>query len=86
AGWAARRRYGRDRKLFASSAGTGFRPPAPTASTSSAAEADYAFEAAPTGLRVSFPCPTCHQRIRLPCRGRLRARCTLCFTTLECDT
>ncbi len=45
----------------------------------------YAFEGADP-LRVSFPCPTCHQRIRVPVRGRLRARCALCRTVLECDT
>ncbi|MET8979855.1 hypothetical protein ABZX85_30060 [Streptomyces sp. NPDC004539] len=37
-------------------------------------------------LRVTFPCPTCHQRIRVPVRGRVRARCGLCRTVLECDT
>ncbi|MEU1375661.1 hypothetical protein ABZ442_18645 [Streptomyces triculaminicus] len=49
------------------------------------AEAGYAFEGSDP-LRVSFPCPTCHQRIRVPVRGRLRARCALCRTELECDT
>ncbi|MFI9234654.1 hypothetical protein [Streptomyces sp. NPDC053079] len=49
------------------------------------AGAGYAFEGADP-LRVSFPCPTCHQRIRVPVRGRLRARCALCRTVLECDT
>ncbi|MFM9611410.1 hypothetical protein [Streptomyces niveiscabiei] len=39
-----------------------------------------------TPLRVSFPCPTCHQRIRVPVKGRVRARCGLCRTVLECDT
>ncbi|GHG71561.1 hypothetical protein [Streptomyces griseocarneus] len=48
-------------------------------------EAGYAFEG-PDPLRVSFPCPTCHQRIRVPVRGRLRARCALCRTELDCDT
>lgn len=46
----------------------------------------YAFEHAPDGLRVSFPCSTCHQRVRVPVRGRVRARCGLCRTILECDT
>lgn len=47
----------------------------------------YAFERGPDGgLRVSFPCTTCHQRIRVPVRGRVRARCGLCRTVLECDT
>ncbi|MCA6091778.1 hypothetical protein LE181_06305 [Streptomyces sp. SCA3-4] len=49
-----------------------------------APEAGYAFEGDPP--RVSFPCPTCWQRIRLPVRGRVRARCTLCRTELDCDT
>ncbi|MDX6764205.1 hypothetical protein SIN09_33650 [Streptomyces sp. F8] len=38
------------------------------------------------GLRVSFPCPVCEQRVRVPVRGRLRARCGLCRTVLECET
>ncbi|MEW2394819.1 hypothetical protein [Streptomyces sp. NPDC046862] len=47
----------------------------------------YAFTPDGRGpLRVSFPCPTCHQRIRVPVRGRVRARCGLCRTVLECDT
>ncbi|SOD87292.1 hypothetical protein [Streptomyces sp. Ag109_G2-15] len=49
--------------------------------------APYAFSPDPAGhLHVSFPCPTCHQRIRVPVRGRVRARCGLCRTVLECDT
>ena len=40
----------------------------------------------PAALRVSFPCPACHQRIRVPVRGRLQARCGLCKTLLDCDT
>ncbi|WP_069811854.1 hypothetical protein [Streptomyces sp. TP-A0874] len=77
AGWAGRRRYARDRR-------------AALLGGSPAAGAGYAFEQGPDGpgeqLRVIFPCPTCHQRIRLPVRGRLRARCGLCDTLLECDT
>ncbi|GHH16905.1 hypothetical protein [Streptomyces rubradiris] len=71
AGWAGRRRYAHDRRhAFAG-------PPA----------TPYAFAADPAGrLRVSFPCPTCHQRIRVPVQGRVRARCGLCRTVLECDT
>ncbi|MER7999143.1 hypothetical protein [Streptomyces sp. NPDC095613] len=46
----------------------------------------YAFERLPDGLRVSFPCPTCHQRIRVAVRGRVRVRCGLCRTVLDCDT
>ncbi|CAL9315859.1 hypothetical protein [Streptomyces sp. SudanB182_2057] len=71
AGWAGRRRYAHDRRH----AGAG--PPG----------TPYAFAADPAGrLRVSFPCPTCHQRIRVPVQGRVRARCGLCRTVLECDT
>jgi hypothetical protein len=45
----------------------------------------YAFEGHDP-VRVSFPCPTCGQRIRVPCRGRVRARCALCRSVLDCDT
>nr|WP_222109598.1 hypothetical protein [Streptomyces cupreus] len=71
AGWAGRRRYARDRRY-------GRAGPAPGA--------PYTFSPDGGGLRVSFPCPTCHQRIRVPVRGRVRARCGLCRTVLECDT
>ncbi|MET9875594.1 hypothetical protein ABZZ36_13365 [Actinacidiphila glaucinigra] len=47
--------------------------------------AGYAFEGGDP-QRVSFPCPMCHQRIRVPVRGRVKARCGLCRTVLECDT
>ncbi|MER5541885.1 hypothetical protein ACWDBD_16920 [Streptomyces sp. NPDC001118] len=71
AGWAGRRRYAHDRRHAAT-----VLPGAP-----------YAFAPDPTGhLRVTFPCPTCHQRIRVPVKGRVRARCGLCRTVLECDT
>jgi hypothetical protein len=77
AGWAGRRRYARDRRHAQErAAAVAGRPGVP-----------YSF--APDGdgpLRVSFPCPTCRQRIRLPVRGRVRARCQLCRTVLECDT
>ncbi|MFH8804761.1 hypothetical protein ACH4F6_35245 [Streptomyces sp. NPDC017936] len=73
AGWAGRRRYARDRRYAQER-----RP---------VADAPYAFVPDPRGpLRVTFPCPTCHQRIRVPVRGRVRARCGLCRTVLECDT
>ncbi|MEU2260070.1 hypothetical protein ABZ557_07245 [Streptomyces sp. NPDC019645] len=76
AGWNGRRRYAKDRRYAADHPG-----PGPGHGT------PYAFEHAPGGgLRVSFPCPTCHQRIRVPVRGRVRARCGLCRTILECDT
>lgn len=51
-----------------------------------AAGPDYSFDSGPAGPRVSFPCPTCFQRLRLPCRGRMRARCGLCRTELDVDT
>ncbi|MGI5442665.1 hypothetical protein ACQEV4_36565 [Streptomyces shenzhenensis] len=71
AGWAGRRRYARDRRHA-----HGPQPGVP-----------YAFTPDGGGLlRVSFPCPTCQQRIRVPVKGRIRARCSLCRTVLECDT
>ncbi|MFF4544340.1 hypothetical protein [Streptomyces sp. NPDC001435] len=72
AGWAGRRRYAHDRRHA-----HGPQPGVP-----------YTFTPDGAGghLRVSFPCPTCHQRIRVPVRGRVRARCGLCRTVLECDT
>ncbi|MER7734168.1 hypothetical protein ABTX80_25080 [Streptomyces erythrochromogenes] len=74
AGPAARRRYAKARR-------TGTTPADGSA---------YRFErdatGAGAGLRVDFPCPVCGQRLRVPARGRLRARCGLCRTVLECDT
>ncbi|MEV5428801.1 hypothetical protein [Streptomyces sp. NPDC052701] len=76
AGWAGRRRYARDRRHAQDHARV---PPD--------GSAPYTFTPDGRGpLRVSFPCPTCHQRIRVPVRGRVRARCALCRTVLECDT
>ncbi|MFJ4962080.1 hypothetical protein ACIP6P_06405 [Streptomyces sp. NPDC088729] len=75
AGWAGRRRYARDRRHARAHPDTARRT-----------EAGYAFEASGEGLRVSFACPTCHQRIRAPVRGRVGVRCGLCRTVLECDT
>lgn len=68
---AERRRYARDRRAGAAAPG-----------------ASYRFEPDPAGAgtRVSFPCPVCGQRLRLPVRGPVRARCGLCRTVLECDT
>ncbi|MFF0447861.1 hypothetical protein ACFYT4_15880 [Streptomyces sp. NPDC004609] len=82
AGWAGRHRYAKDRRHALESAGRG--PGSHGAEGGPAAP--YAFERSPDGMRVSFPCPTCHQRIRIPVRGRVRARCGLCRTILECDT
>ncbi|MGK5729669.1 hypothetical protein [Streptomyces sp. URMC 124] len=74
AGRLGRHRYARDRRAVRDARGGA--PPAGR---------DYAFEGHDP-LRVSFPCPTCHQRIRVPVRGKVRARCGLCRTVLECDT
>ncbi|MFF0626072.1 hypothetical protein [Streptomyces sp. NPDC004296] len=81
AGWAARLRYAKDRRAA--------QGPHRTAPPATGPGDGYAFEAASGGgapLRVSFPCPTCCQRIRVPVRGRLQARCGLCKTLLDCDT
>lgn len=83
AGWAGRRRYARDRRHAqdhpsVAARGGGYGPDSP-----------YSFapeSRSPGALRVTFACPTCHQRIRVPVRGRVRARCALCRTVLECDT
>ncbi|AVZ72441.1 hypothetical protein SLUN_09795 [Streptomyces lunaelactis] len=89
AGWSGRHRYAKDRRYAREHPGAA---PADagswaSASTSSSASSSaYAFESGPDGLRVSFSCPTCHARIRVPVRGRVRARCGLCRTILECDT
>ncbi|MEU8590341.1 hypothetical protein AB0C59_25565 [Streptomyces sp. NPDC048664] len=79
AGWAGRHRYARDRRHAREPGGQG----APGAPGGVA----YSFTSPGSGpLHVVFPCPTCHQRIRVPVRGRVRARCGLCRTVLECDT
>jgi hypothetical protein len=78
AGWAGRRRYARDRRHAQdpSRSPVGPGPGVP-----------YSFTPGGRGpLQVSFPCPTCGQRIRVPVKGRIRARCGLCRTVLECDT
>ncbi|GAA2077310.1 hypothetical protein GCM10009801_33340 [Streptomyces albiaxialis] len=76
ANWAGRHRYAKDRRYAQAHLSPGSPPLGNEA---------YTFEHN-SPLRVSFPCPTCHQRIRLPVRGRVRARCGLCRTVLECDT
>ncbi|MGW0860109.1 hypothetical protein [Streptomyces sp. NPDC002690] len=48
--------------------------------------APYAFEDDGPGARVLFDCPVCHQRLRVPVRGPVRARCGVCGTEWECDT
>jgi hypothetical protein len=89
AGWAGRRRYARDRHHAQDHGFTQdrhFTRDHRTAAADSTPHAyAYAFEGS-SPLRVSFPCPTCHQRIRIPVRGRLRARCALCGTIHDCDT
>ncbi|MGW2653529.1 hypothetical protein ACWC1D_07685 [Streptomyces sp. NPDC001478] len=75
AGWAGRRRYAKDRRHAQDHPGGG-----------SSLGVPYAFEAGADGLRVAFACPTCHQRNRVPVRGRVRARCALCRTVLDCTT
>ncbi|MFI9149022.1 hypothetical protein [Streptomyces sp. NPDC053367] len=81
AGWAGRRRYARERRHAQE------RRPGREQVPAAAPDVPYAFTPQEPGpLRVSFPCPTCHQRIRVPVRGRVKARCGLCRTVLECDT
>ncbi|MFI1399199.1 hypothetical protein [Streptomyces sp. NPDC020681] len=92
AGWAGRHRYAKDRRYARENPGHASAGPHPAdessspAGSSSPGSSSYAFEHGPDGMRVSFPCPTCNQRIRVPVRGRVRARCGLCRTILECDT
>ncbi|WP_046775327.1 zinc ribbon domain-containing protein [Streptomyces yangpuensis] len=71
AGPLARRRYARARRGGAAPAGAAYR---------------FEPEASGPGLRVAFPCPVCAQWVRVPAGGRLRARCGLCGTVLDCDT
>lgn len=75
AGRLGRHRYVKERRYALDHPGVLADPAAP-----------YVFEALRDGPRVAFACPTCHQRIRVPVRGRVRARCGLCRTVLECDT
>ncbi|MCM2576515.1 hypothetical protein [Streptomyces meridianus] len=78
AGRVGRHRYARDRRraLGLDRAGRTALP---------SVQDGYAFEeGAP--LRVTFPCPVCCQRIRVPAEGRrVRVRCGLCRTVLVCD-
>ncbi|MFI1650660.1 hypothetical protein ACH4XT_27475 [Streptomyces avidinii] len=75
AGPLARRRYARARRTAAVGGAGGD-------------DSAYRFEqdGSGGGLRVSFPCPVCAQRLRVPVRGRLRARCGLCHSVLDCLT
>ncbi|WP_328298078.1 hypothetical protein OG389_09830 [Streptomyces sp. NBC_00435] len=84
AGRPERRRYTRDRGHAPGRRHAPDRPAAPPAPGQGAA---YRFEEHGDGLRVSFGCPVCEQRLRLPAgHGPLRARCGLCRTVLDCDT
>lgn len=82
AGWAARRGYAARRRLALGSGGGGRGPAA-------GGSGPYRFETGdggPGSARVVFGCPVCGERLRLPLRGPVRARCGLCRTVLECDT
>ncbi|MFF8274703.1 hypothetical protein ACF05T_01105 [Streptomyces lateritius] len=71
AGWAARHRYAKERRYGRAAAGV-----------------SYAFEGGGPATRVSFPCPVCWQRLRVPAGGRaarVRVRCRVCESVLECD-
>ncbi|WP_030542915.1 tautomerase family protein [Streptomyces albus] len=72
----ARLRYGRARRAAAE---PGAAPPP------SLPDAPYSFDPGPP-LRVTFPCPVCCQRLRVPVRGPVRVRCGLCGSVLDCDT
>ncbi|WP_406728069.1 hypothetical protein WJ438_30420 [Streptomyces sp. GD-15H] len=83
AGRVGRRRYARDRRHAREQRAAG------VPASSAPEDVPYSFTSGGDGqgvLRVSFPCPTCLQRIRVPVRGRVRVRCGLCRTVLECDT
>ncbi|OEJ27362.1 hypothetical protein AS594_25665 [Streptomyces agglomeratus] len=83
AGWAGRRRYAKERR-YAQENSSRTHHGSPSSASS---PVSYAFEGGGRDtLRVSFPCPTCQQRLRVPVNGRIRARCALCRTVLECDT
>ncbi|MFF6997040.1 hypothetical protein ACFY93_19085 [Streptomyces sp. NPDC008313] len=83
AGWTDRRRYAGHRRH---ARGEGGRP-SPGRGRGALTGIPYAFASGDDGrLRVSFPCPVCRQRIRVPVRGRVKARCGLCRTVLECNT
>jgi len=49
------------------------------------ATAELAFDGPADARRVTFRCPTCFQRVRVPCGRPLRARCGLCRTVHDCD-
>lgn len=80
--WVARRRYAADRRYAAEQL---LRHGGAAVPLVRSLEYGYAFSG-PAPLRVSFACPVCWQRLRVPVRGRLTARCTLCRTEWDCDT
>ncbi|MEU1149951.1 hypothetical protein ACFYO9_12605 [Streptomyces sp. NPDC005863] len=82
AGWAGRRRYAKERRA-AREGGGGGRLEGGGAGRLGGEGYSFSLEAGV--LKVTFPCPTCHQRIRVPAHGRTRVRCVLCRTVLECD-
>ncbi|MEU0404260.1 hypothetical protein ABZ318_29355 [Streptomyces sp. NPDC006197] len=47
-------------------------------------DAPYAFEGGAPATGVSFSCPVCLQRLRVPAGRVLRARCGVCGSVLEC--
>ncbi|MCB8904707.1 MULTISPECIES: hypothetical protein [unclassified Streptomyces] len=46
--------------------------------------APYAFTGGAPATGVSFLCPVCRQRLRIPAGRALKARCGVCRTVLEC--
>ncbi|MFJ3515015.1 hypothetical protein [Streptomyces sp. NPDC090131] len=81
AGPLARRRYAKARR-----AGAGAGEAGDTGGTGDGSAYRFERDGSGAGLLVSFPCPVCAQRLRVPVRGRLRARCGLCRTVLDCLT
>ncbi|MFK0252900.1 hypothetical protein [Streptomyces sp. NPDC090445] len=77
---AERRRYARERRAWTATGGTG------PGGAGGPTPGGYRFERHGGGLRVTFGCPVCGQRLRLPVAGRMQARCGLCRTVLDCDT
>ncbi|MGW8767916.1 hypothetical protein ACWGN5_36145 [Streptomyces sp. NPDC055815] len=49
-----------------------------------AEDAPYAFEGGAPATGVSFLCPVCAQRLRIPAGRALRARCGVCGSVLDC--
>ncbi|MFE6851501.1 hypothetical protein ACFVDH_12010 [Streptomyces sp. NPDC057674] len=47
-------------------------------------DAPYAFTGGAPATGVSFLCPVCRQRLRIPAGRALKARCGVCRTVLEC--